>query len=261
MELSRINPLFIIIVIIVAIAHAAALSSSSQVVASPTLKRELRSGDDKKTTFHLMELIRGSGEECNKKKRKKKRKKKKTSHSDLPPYRNILHIVIDDLGWHDGSWKLSLTPNLNRLAQDGVSLERLYASPMCAPSRASMFTGRHPAALGYYRNPSEDACLPSDCEYLPFHLRSLKNPGIVQKHDDNDDDDVEEEEDRKSSYKTHLVGKWHLPWHSPDELPSGPKVCFDSFFGYLHWGMDYFTHEFPPSVHTGPVTCRGYDVI
>uniref|UniRef100_A0A7S3YZA1 Sulfatase N-terminal domain-containing protein n=1 Tax=Lotharella globosa TaxID=91324 RepID=A0A7S3YZA1_9EUKA len=45
------------------------------------------------------------------------------------------------------------------------------------------------------------------------------------------------------------------------QLPSGPLVGFDSFFGYLHWGMDYFTHEFPPKVHTGPVVCRGFDLV
>uniref|UniRef100_A0A7S4DS42 Sulfatase N-terminal domain-containing protein n=1 Tax=Lotharella globosa TaxID=91324 RepID=A0A7S4DS42_9EUKA len=155
------------------------------------------------------------------------------SRNSVPPAKYILHIVIDDLGWGD-AWGTSHThtPNLDELARGGVSLERLYATPMCAPSRASMFTGRHPADIGYYRNPSEDARLPPDCEHLPSHLRKL-------------------------GFSSHLIGKWHLPWHSPDQLPSGPLVGFDSFFGYLHWGMDYFTHEFPPKVHTGPVVCRG----
>uniref|UniRef100_A0A7S4DS85 Sulfatase N-terminal domain-containing protein n=1 Tax=Lotharella globosa TaxID=91324 RepID=A0A7S4DS85_9EUKA len=120
------------------------------------------------------------------------------SRNSVPPAKYILHIVIDDLGWGD-AWGTSHThtPNLDELARGGVSLERLYATPMCAPSRASMFTGRHPADIGYYRNPSEDARLPPDCEHLPSHLRKL-------------------------GFSSHLIGKWHLPWHSPDQVELVP---------------------------------------
>jgi len=157
--------------------------------------------------------------------------------SNIRSARHILHVIIDDLGWADawGSPHTS-TPDLESIVREGVSLDRFYATPMCAPSRASMFTGRHPASIGYYRNPSEDARLPPDCKHIPKRLRA-------------------------KGFRTHLVGKWHLPWHSADQLPSGHLVGFNSFFGYLHWGMDYFTHEFPPAVHTGPVACRGYDLI
>src|SRR4051812_35396497 len=64
---------------------------------------------------------------------------------------NIVFILADDLGWadlgHDGS-KID-TPNLDKLAQQGVKLRRFYASaPMCSPTRAALMTGRYPHSVG-----------------------------------------------------------------------------------------------------------------
>src|SRR2546421_11786645 len=60
---------------------------------------------------------------------------------------NIIFIVADDLGYGDlGSYgqKLVKTPNLDRLAAEGTRFMQVYASaPVCAPSRASLMTGKH----------------------------------------------------------------------------------------------------------------------
>ncbi|WP_425482386.1 sulfatase-like hydrolase/transferase [Maribellus comscasis] len=69
----------------------------------------------------------------------------KKSESDHHP--NVILIMSDDQGWGDSEFNGNTfieTPNLNRLVVDGVQFERMYACPMCAPTRASLMTG--PAA-------------------------------------------------------------------------------------------------------------------
>ena len=62
---------------------------------------------------------------------------------------HILLIVADDLGFNDVSYNGKLhgsairTPNIDRLASEGVTLENFYTSPLCTPSRAQLMTGRH----------------------------------------------------------------------------------------------------------------------
>ncbi|MGH9843613.1 MAG: sulfatase-like hydrolase/transferase, partial [Blastocatellia bacterium] len=60
---------------------------------------------------------------------------------------NIIFILADDLGWGDlGSYgqKKIRTPNLDRMAAEGIRFTSFYAgSPVCAPSRCSLMTGKH----------------------------------------------------------------------------------------------------------------------
>jgi arylsulfatase A-like enzyme len=69
--------------------------------------------------------------------------------SDRP---NIVLIVADDMGYGDfGCFNhgLSDTPTLDELVRDGVCLTQHYsASPVCAPARASLLTGRYPHRTG-----------------------------------------------------------------------------------------------------------------
>ena len=57
---------------------------------------------------------------------------------------NILYIVADDQGWKDVGFHGSdiRTPQLDKLAENGVQFEQFYSEPMCTPSRAAMMTGR-----------------------------------------------------------------------------------------------------------------------
>ena len=54
-------------------------------------------------------------------------------------------VLADDLGWNGVGWHNvdARTPALDDLARTGVTLERLYASPACAPSRAALMIGRY----------------------------------------------------------------------------------------------------------------------
>ena len=59
---------------------------------------------------------------------------------------SVLVVIADDMGWGDlsrhGNTNLS-TPNLDRLAAEGVSFDRFYVQPVCAPTRAELLTGRY----------------------------------------------------------------------------------------------------------------------
>ena len=73
-----------------------------------------------------------------------------TSFGDKP---NIVFILADDLGWSDttlyGTTKFYRTPNIQRLANRGMTFTRAYSSsPLCSPTRASILTGLSPARHG-----------------------------------------------------------------------------------------------------------------
>lgn len=59
---------------------------------------------------------------------------------------NIIIILADDLGWADVGYHGSdiETPHIDRLANEGVKLNRFYATPFCSPTRAALMTGRDP---------------------------------------------------------------------------------------------------------------------
>ena len=69
-----------------------------------------------------------------------------------PP--NILFILVDDLGWYDVGYhnpKIQ-TPNINKLAKDGVKLDNYYVQQVCTPTRGSIMTGRYPIHTGIFTN-------------------------------------------------------------------------------------------------------------
>ena len=55
---------------------------------------------------------------------------------------NIVYLMIDDWGWGDFGVHGSRldTPNLNRLAREGVILDKYYTQPVCSPTRSSLLT-------------------------------------------------------------------------------------------------------------------------
>ena len=123
---------------------------------------------------------------------------------------NIIFIMADDLGYgHLGSYgqKLIRTPNLDRMAAEGLRFTQAYAgSSVCAPSRSVLMTGLHAG-----------------------HTPVRGNSGGIPI----DDEDVTVAEVLKSAgYTTGLFGKWGLGEHGTGGIPN--KQGFDEFFGYLH---------------------------
>uniref|UniRef100_A0A2C9JWC7 Sulfatase N-terminal domain-containing protein n=1 Tax=Biomphalaria glabrata TaxID=6526 RepID=A0A2C9JWC7_BIOGL len=93
-----------------------------------------------------------------------------------PP--NIIFILADDLGWDDVSFHGAEfpTPNIDRLALDGVILNNYYVQPMCTPTRGAILTGKYPIHTGlqhYVIAGSQPYGLPLTEITLAQHLQTL----------------------------------------------------------------------------------------
>ncbi|KAH3868736.1 arylsulfatase B-like isoform X2 [Dreissena polymorpha] len=135
-----------------------------------------------------------------------------------PPH--IVLIVADDLGWNDVGFHGSeiKTPNIDKLAYEGVILNNYYVSPICTPTRGCLMTGRYPIHLGlqhYVISAPEPWGLPLNHTTMAGHLKHL-------------------------GYATHIVGKWHLGFFKTEYLPT--RRGFDSHVGYWSGKEDYYTH-------------------
>jgi uncharacterized sulfatase len=130
---------------------------------------------------------------------------------------NVIIIFADDLGYGDISGfgvtdPDYSTPNLEQMAREGAKLTDYYVPvPYCAPSRATLLTGRYPFRHGVVYNPSPDRGI-NDVR-LPLNEITLA------------------EALRKNGYATSCIGKWHLG-HKREWLPT--KQGFDEYFGILY---------------------------
>src|SRR5687768_6143762 len=63
---------------------------------------------------------------------------------------NVIVFLADDLGFRDVGYQKSEieTPNIDRLANDGLKFNRFHSFPLCSPTRAGLLTGRHPIRYG-----------------------------------------------------------------------------------------------------------------
>jgi len=150
---------------------------------------------------------------------------------------NIILIFTDDQGYNDvGCYGSEIpTPNIDRLAQQGVRFENWYsASAICTPSRFGLLTGRNPSR-------SQDQLLSA----LMFMEDEDRLRGIHQ-HETTIAHVLQ-----NAGYKTALIGKWHLGHGSDDFLP--PSHGFDQFIGHTGGCIDYFTMTYGniPDWHHG----------
>ncbi|MEV0237754.1 arylsulfatase [Nonomuraea sp. NPDC050786] len=132
----------------------------------------------------------------------------------LPGRPNIVVILADDLGWGEiGSQgqRLISTPNLDRLAAEGVRFETAYSgAPLCAPSRCALLTGLH-AGHGTVR----------------------ENPEGGPQHSLTGADLTFAELLRLSGYRTACIGKWGFGPDRPGQASHPNERGFDEFFGYI----------------------------
>ena len=87
---------------------------------------------------------------------------------------NVLFIISDDLRVELASYgdTIAQTPNIDRLAKQGVRFERSYCQyPLCCPSRSSMLSGRHPTTTNVYGNREWFGALHPDWVSLPKYFR------------------------------------------------------------------------------------------
>lgn len=132
------------------------------------------------------------------------------SASERPP--NLIFFLADDLGWTGlssfGS-DLYETPNLDRLAAEGMKFTNAYAAcTVCSPTRAAFLTGMYPARLRLTSFiPGQDR--PFARMNIPDWTKGLR-----------DEETTLPEVLRSRGYKTLHIGKWHLEF--PDLRAGGP---------------------------------------
>lgn len=144
---------------------------------------------------------------------------------------NFLVIVADDLGWSDVSPFGSEihTPNIERLAKEGVRLTNFHTASACSPTRSMLLSGtdNHIAGLGQMaetvrRFSKVWGGKPGYEGYLNDRVAAL--PEILQ----------------EAGYYTTMSGKWHLGL-TPDRYPS--KRGFKESFALLPGGGNHFAYE------------------
>jgi len=142
---------------------------------------------------------------------------------------NIIYILADDLGYGDlgvyGQQRIE-TPNIDRLADSGMKFTQHYAgSPVCAPSRCVLLTGKHSGHTQIRGNDEwnergnvwdyiamiKDSTLEGQ---RPLEKGTVTIGTLLQ----------------QAGYKTAIVGKWGLGAPNTDGIPT--KQGFDFFFGY-----------------------------
>jgi len=122
---------------------------------------------------------------------------------------NIIWVMADDLGYGDlgcyGQQDI-LTPNLDRMAAEGVRFTQCYAgSTVCAPSRCCLMTGRH---TGH--------CTVRGNARVPLRPEDVTVAEVL----------------KSAGYATGLIGKWGLGEPGSTGIPN--RQGFDYFFGYLN---------------------------
>ncbi|RLD28656.1 MAG: arylsulfatase [Bacteroidetes bacterium] len=119
---------------------------------------------------------------------------KNTSNEGKP---NIILVMIDNVGFPEfgiNGNDLVKTPNLDRFAREGVQFSRFYSNPMCAPTRASLMTGRYHYRTGVIHTSRGGAKMFGDELTIAEYLKS-------------------------DGYATGIFGKWHLG----DNYPMRPR--------------------------------------
>lgn len=137
-----------------------------------------------------------------------------------PGQPNIVLILADDMGYSDiGCFGSEIrTPNLNRLASQGIRMTRFYNASRSCPTRASLLTGlyQHQAGVG---DMVKDLGYPSYQGYLNNQCVTIA------------------EALKLNGYNTYMSGKWHVG-SGPENLPG--KRGFDRYFGLIDGAGSYF---------------------
>ncbi|MCG8318993.1 MAG: sulfatase-like hydrolase/transferase [Cytophagales bacterium] len=137
-----------------------------------------------------------------------------------PEKPNVVVILVDDMGWGDIGYNNPenvYTPNLDRLAAEGVTFERHYTMPQCTPTRVAAFTGRYPGRFGTAGlQASNDTVFSKGTPTLASMFKA-------------------------AGYKTYLSGKWHMG----SSIDHGPNhFGFDESYGSLAGAVGMYNHRY-----------------
>jgi len=132
---------------------------------------------------------------------------------------NVIVMVADDLGWADvgfhGNTEID-TPSLDRLASEGMELNRFYTTPICTPTRSSLMTGRDSMRLGT----AYSVIMPWDNHGVSPEEHFMPQSFLA------------------AGYQTAMMGKWHLGHSLPGHHPNNRG--FEYFVGHLHTEVGFY---------------------
>jgi len=147
-----------------------------------------------------------------------------SAHADDSRRPNVVLIITDDLGYGDlGSYGAPdvKTPNLDRLAREGVRMTDFYANgATCTPTRAGLISGRYQQRFGLELPLGAGGAADAERGLAPT---GWSLPQLL----------------KGNGYATALIGKWHLGWK--DEFRPAAHG-FEYFFGFKSGFVDYYQH-------------------
>ena len=142
---------------------------------------------------------------------------------------NIILVMSDDMGYSDvGSYGSEIeTPNLDKLAENGMRFTQFYNAARCVPTRASLLTGLYPhqAGLGWMTGKAI-------ITQLTPYKGGLNNNSVTIA-----------EVLKTIGYSTFMSGKWHMSGNDREDGPKGEwpvQRGFDRFYGTIHGAGSYF---------------------
>jgi len=137
---------------------------------------------------------------------------------------NVLVILVDDMGFSDlGCYGSEIhTPNLDRLASDGVQFTQAYSVARCCPSRAALLTGLNPHQAGMGGMVSSAEKNVPEGPYQGYLNRECVTIAEALK---------------PAGYRTYMSGKWHVG-EEPEHWPR--QRGFDRYFGLISGASSYY---------------------
>lgn len=157
---------------------------------------------------------------------------------------NIVLILADDMGFSDiGAYGGEVqTPNIDRLAKEGLRYKQFYNAARCCPTRASLMTGLYPHQAG-----------------MGWMAAATLGTNPAYQDDLNKESVTIAEVLKTAGYSTYMTGKWHLTNERKIDggvVDSWPKQRgFDRYFGIVPGGANYFT----PVLYSNNTTYKAPD--
>lgn len=150
---------------------------------------------------------------------------------------NILVIIVDDLGFNQVGFRANpnnsdvVTPHIDQLAGEGIVMDRFYATPLCAPSRGALQTGRLDALNPYLANnvwnwDPNTSYVDLDGNTIPASFVGGVQPGTF----------TIANRLQELGYRNHLNGKWGIGGGAYLNTPMG--MGYETFMGWFGDSME-----------------------
>ncbi len=135
---------------------------------------------------------------------------------------SVLYIVLDDVGFSamEPFGGLIETPNINRIAQRGITYTNFHTTALCSPTRSCLMTGRNHTTNGMGTITEAASGFPSSNGHIPFECGTIA------------------EVLGERGWNTYMCGKWHLTPEDEMNLASSKRLWpigrgFERFYGFL----------------------------